>query len=800
MKRSNLLKGISTAVVAFALCLGFTGTVQAAQLDKADVVQAELTQVGAPAAPQISINRTIKSGDTITGWEISYPKVPQGYVLVFNVYANGNRKDSVNGSWVTDDNNVEYFEPNGYDWDYDWDYFPATDSRSYHVYADGRYARDEYDSTTLTIDSDDFEPGTYNIEAYLYQYVWNKVTETYEWGTDTYWSQVGDPSYSADYRSAASTALSFTASLNVPSVNVAIKSTSVQLNMSRGNATGYEVYRKIGKKFVKVANTTKATYTDNGLISDTTYQYKVRSYYYNAKTKKTVYSAYTPVECTTNGSALKLKATLTGKKNVKLTWNKVPGAIRYEVYRYRASSTSTEFSKGYYNGYSSKNLLKTLGKGKKSYTDKKTTVNDSYTYLVVAVLKDEKQSVLQSINVGVSFGKPSVREYTDKNGKKTIEWDKVYGADGYLLERYDPASKNWVTTQKLKKTKTKVTLSFAAYQDTTTKNWVTSQSYRLRATKGSTVSDAHEFDVNATLGVVSNVTAKKVANGIQVSWSAVPGATFYRVYRVKAGAHTLYKDSNSYSIYGDQVTEYIGVTAPQAMPAVAGDTTTRYYQNYSDSRNYTTALTMLDYAGDIYESWFKYDEGEEIEMGASEPTTVGPQEGITYQYYVVACKAVSLDSNKNYRIYNTATHVRTTTEKPQYGVRYYSNAGALNENYWDSDGSSLYTSMGCKKVGEATYTSVAAPGKAKISSLKAAKKSVTVKIKKVSGATGYKIYRATKKKGKYLCVGISKKVTFKDTGLEAGKTYYYKVVAVKAAESGADIEGKASAVKSVKAK
>lgn len=789
MKRSNLLKGISTAVVAFALCLGFTGTVQAAQLDKADVVQAELTQVGAPAAPQISINRTIKSGDTITGWEISYPKVPQGYILVFNVYANGNRKDSVNGNWVTDDNNVEYFEPNGYDWDYDWDYFPATDSRSYHVYTDNSYAKSEYDSTTLTIDSDDFEPGTYNIEAYLYQYVWNKVTETDEWGTETYWSRVGDPSYSAEYRSVASADLSFTASLAAPSVDTAIKSTSVQLNMSRGNATGYEVYRKIGKKFVKVANTTKATYTDNGLISDTTYQYKVRAYYYNAKTKNTVYSAYTPVECTTNGSALKLKATLTGKKNVKLTWNKVPGAIRYEVYRYRATSTSTEISKGYYNGYSSKNLLKTLGKGKKSYTDKKTTVNDSYTYLVVAVLKGGKQSVLQSITVGVSFGTPSVRSYTDKNGKKTIEWDKVYGADGYLLERYDAASKNWVTAQKLTKTKTKVTLSFAAYQDATTKNWVTSQSYRLRATKGTVVSDYFSFSVNATLGVVSSVTAKKVANGIQVSWSAVPGATFYRVYRVKAGAHILYKDSNSYNVYGEQVTEYIGVVAPQVMTAVAGDTTTRYYRNYSDSRNYTTALTMLDYAGDVI-SW----------DGASKPTTVGPQEGITYQYYVVACAAQTLDTNKNYSVYNTTTHEWTQTEKAQYGVRTYFNAGALNEWYNDNDGSSLYTSMGCKKGGEATYTSVAAPGKAKISSLKAAKKSVTVKIKKVSGATGYKIYRATKKKGKYMCVGTSTKVTFKDTGLKAGTTYYYKVVAITKAESGADIEGKASAVKSVKAK
>ena len=61
---------------------------------------------------------------------------------------------------------------------------------------------------------------------------------------------------------------------------------------------------------------------------------------------------------------------------------------------------------------------------------------------------------------------------------------------------------------------------------------------------------------------------------------------------------------------------------------------------------------------------------------------------------------------------------------------------------------------------------------------------VTLKWKKVSGATGYKIYRAAKKKGKYRKIKVlrgASKVKFTDTGRTASKTYYYKVRAFRRA-------------------
>ncbi len=60
--------------------------------------------------------------------------------------------------------------------------------------------------------------------------------------------------------------------------------------------------------------------------------------------------------------------------------------------------------------------------------------------------------------------------------------------------------------------------------------------------------------------------------------------------------------------------------------------------------------------------------------------------------------------------------------------------------------------------------------------------SVSISYKKISGVTGYQIYRATSKSGKYKLIKTnksSKTVTYTDTKLTSGKKYYYKVRAYK---------------------
>ena len=97
-----------------------------------------------------------------------------------------------------------------------------------------------------------------------------------------------------------------------------------------------------------------------------------------------------------------------------------------------------------------------------------------------------------------------------------------------------------------------------------------------------------------------------------------------------------------------------------------------------------------------------------------------------------------------------------------------------------------YKTLNGKTVYSAYTKAVSAkPVPAKVTKVKAVNKSKkTAKItwKKVTGASGYRVYRATKKNGKYKLVKTIKKnktVTYTNKNLKKGKKYYYKVRAYK---------------------
>lgn len=73
------------------------------------------------------------------------------------------------------------------------------------------------------------------------------------------------------------------------------------------------------------------------------------------------------------------------------------------------------------------------------------------------------------------------------------------------------------------------------------------------------------------------------------------------------------------------------------------------------------------------------------------------------------------------------------------------------------------------------------PSATRITSLKAGKKKATISWKKVSGATGYYVYRSTSKNGTYKKIAtVKRKTTYIDKkSLKSKKYYYYKVVTYK---------------------
>lgn len=820
MKKFHVLRVIATTMFAIVLLMASSVSVKAMKQD-----QIEVEQLGVDPTPSISFGELYQEGPVIDEWTIKFSKLPEGKTLFFNIYQ-GSKENTFSGEWNKDEKGDMYFA-------------------AYYNYIESK------GSDSLIIENSYFPMGTYMVEAYLYDYqaydlaekACNDAWDRYYNGEITYDQVPDSPDWFDFIQRVPSNVLSFTVKKQ-PEVSTVIKSTSIQLNMYEDEVTGYEIYRKIGKKYKKIAKVAKNVYVDKGLVSKTTYSYKVRPYYFNEKLGKTEYGLYRQVDATTVGSALKLKSKIVGKKNIKLSWNKVPGAIKYEVYKRVFISSTSENEKGYDNSYSVDKLIKTLKKKANSYTDKKTLVDQSYYYIVKAVFPNgDKMEIKESTSVSLEFDAPRIITYQNANGVTTVEWEPVYGADGYLIKKaekkYNADDDCWETEyvdyKKVNKNTTKMsfnppTPTKVKYKDSEgneNTEWLgLNDYYCIGAYKnnGKILStSADYFQVTKELPAVTNVTAKKVDNGIRVSWTPVPGATYYEVYRIKEGSLHKNKDSGCYFPRGDYlpVTEYVGAQAPVPVDVAAYNASqkddyykldtdkTYYYTNYQYKQRKFTSTSILDYSGEIFghldcvdgDDWRKYEYRWNDGVCGTVPIVkepsrnykVGPKPGVSYQYVVVAYFAEEktvedYDSQEEYdesiKLYAA---IPGTLKAQLIGTK---------PNWEDS----LYQSLGCKKIGKATYTKVNTPKKTSIKSLKPGKKSVTISIKKSAGAKAYRIYRATKKKGPFQYVATTTKTKYKDKGLKSGKKYYYRVVVVKENEAKADLYSPTSKVKNVKVK
>ena len=110
-----------------------------------------------------------------------------------------------------------------------------------------------------------------------------------------------------------------------------------------------------------------------------------------------------------------------------------------------------------------------------------------------------------------------------------------------------------------------------------------------------------------------------------------------------------------------------------------------------------------------------------------------------------------------------------------------------------------YKTIDGKKVLSSVYTLLTTATKPGTPTLKvtAGSKKATLSWNKQTGATGYVVYMATSKNGKYTKIATLKgntKVSYIKTGLTKGKTYYFKVAAYETI-GGKNIYGSFSSVK-----
>ena len=244
-----------------------------------------------------------------------------------------------------------------------------------------------------------------------------------------------------------------------------------------------------------------------------------------------------------------------------------------------------------------------------------------------------------------------------------------------------------------------------------------------------------------------SVTNAEASGKVKLTWDAVDGAVKYRVYRSakKSSGYKLLKTTeatsftNTSAVAGTKYYYYVKAVACNDTTSKASNTVVRT----CDLARPAISLSNVESSGKIRISW------EAVE-GAVE-----------YKLYRAT------EKNGTYSLLKTTASTGMTNTGAKAGETYYYKVKAIAA---DSAANSAYSTVKYRTCDlprpSITLSNVASSGK------------IRVTWEAVEGATGYEVYRAASKTGTYKLLKTVTGTSFTNTAATAGKTYYYKVVAL----------------------
>ncbi|MEE0740808.1 MAG: Ig-like domain-containing protein [Emergencia sp.] len=276
-------------------------------------------------------------------------------------------------------------------------------------------------------------------------------------------------------------------------------------------ASKYEVYRSgySNGTYSKMFTTANTSYTNTSAKGGYTYFYVVKALDENGKV--IAESDIIKQKC-----EVVAKDTITVKSGnnesgkPKLTWNTVKGAVKYEIYR---------------SGYSNGTYTKMYTTSKNSYINTSAGAGYTYYYGVQALDKDGKViAKSKTVKQLCCLEKPEVDKGNSGAGKPMLTWEKVNGADKYVI--YRSGYSNGTYTKMYTTTKT-------SYTNTSAKAGYTYY-YKVVA-----ISEKNQ-NANATSEIIGQkcltggleVTKGNASSGKpRLTWEKVDGAVKYEIYR-----------------------------------------------------------------------------------------------------------------------------------------------------------------------------------------------------------------------------------------------------------------------------
>ena len=239
-----------------------------------------------------------------------------------------------------------------------------------------------------------------------------------------------------------------------------------------------------------------------------------------------------------------------------------------------------------------------------------------------------------------------------------------------------------------------------------------------------------------------------------LTWDAVDGATSYRVYRATS-------QNGPYRLLGS-------VTTTTYVNTGAKDGVTYYYMvtaiNDSGESAFSNTVSGQNKAVTSKPAAPVVKIGNSATSGKPMLTWNAVSGATSYKVY----RATS--QNGTYSLLGSVTVTSYTNTGAKDGVTYYYKVTAVNDS-----GESAYSNI-VSGQNKAVTPKPSAPVVKIGHSATSGKPMLTWNA--VSGATSYKVYRATSQNGTYSLLGSVTVTSYTNTGAKDGVTYYYKVTAV----------------------
>ena len=430
-----------------------------------------------------------------------------------------------------------------------------------------------------------------------------------------------------------------------------------------------------------------------------------------------------------------------GYDRIRLTWSAVAGATGYQVVRSASSSGS------YTTVYNQP------ANAAATFTDSGLTTGTPVYYKVRACFTSGGVTTYTAYSTPVSAkpvpAAPAISAAAAGYDSIKVTWAAVPGASGYEIVRSTASLGPYTKAGNAAAGATGFTNSGL---DTNTAYYFKVSAYRIVGSQKVYGFYSAPVSAKPVLSVPALTAASAGYKYVKVSWTAVPGATGYEVWRstTSSGGYTRILQAAS------------GATGFTDSGLV---TNTVYYYRV---RAYRTIGTTKAY-GD-------FSAVKSAKPVLSVPALTAASAG--YKYVKVSWSAVSGASGYEVWRSTTSSGGYTRILQAASGTTGFTDSGLVtNTAYFYRV--RAYRIIGTTKVyGDFSAVKSAKPfpaAPAGVKAVRASSSSVTVSWYAVAGASGYEVYRAASGSGTYALLKAINVTNYTNTGLTHGKTYYYKV-------------------------